>query len=597
MAAPATLANRHTTQTLLGNLGSLRQHRPSGGSHGLPLPYGTSGAMPSPPLALQGEERRIPPGGGQGGEAGWAVQLQARLVGSSPAPVLTESLPMDSVTTVQVVTDSLGGFDTDTLANPTAEIARLRESLARAEERRRLEAVLFEERARRVEAELEHCRAEGVLFSRLCEERDSLVGTLRAELMEAQGERDAFQAELAEARFELDRRFSAAAGGHASYHSRALRQSSGPPPSSLPERGMLETSGPTRLGSGPDRLGDGRGGPWPPVATAASVALAAAVAQAAQADNVATDASSRSIASARGAAPRASSLLPGSPSRQANASNIVGAMGPVRQRSGDTGIPSLGQHSGVFQPKHLGPRTSSLPPAGHGMNNEGGNRSGSHAARVGGIPEAGRDGQEETSGQQPSSGYATGSAVMRTPSKSGSKGRRSKSPEKPVEICISVPRALTPDELREMAEIQEPQQMAAVPPARSLRSLPQTSQSSVATSPKQAMVSRQASAPYGPAQAPASPGATDQWPSDPRWTGPGAAPPPPVRIVAAQQGAPGVGPKGSGSATVPTASGLSLADQPPPRAIIATAATNSPPSTSTVRPTISQARLGVAVRR
>lgn len=523
----------------------------------------------------------------------------AMLVGSSPAHGLAESLPMDSVTAVQVVTDGMGGFDTDSLSNPTAEISRLRENLARAEERRRMEAVIFEERARQVQAELEHCRAEGVLFSRLCEERDSMIGTLRSELREAQGERDAYKAELAEARFEFERerRHSASAGGHGSHshHGRTLRQSSGPPPSSLPERGILETSGPTRLGSGPDRLaGDGRGGNWhTPVATSTSVALAAAVAQAAQADNGVPETSSRSVASARGA----------------NASNMVGPTGPLRQRSGDTGIPSLGQHSGGFQPKHFGPRTSSLPPPGHGIANESGTRSGSHAARVGGIPEAGRDGQEESSGQQSTSGYGTtGSAVMRTPSKSASKGRRSKSPEKPVEICISVPRALTPEELREMAELQiieqEQPQMAAVPPARSLHRLPQTSKSAATsqTSQSQAMdrmVSRQASAPYAPAQAPASPSATDQWPSDPRWTGPGAAPPPPVRIVAAQQapGAPGVGPKGSGSATVPTASGLSMAEPPPPRALIATAATSSPPSSSTVRPTISQARLGVAVRR
>lgn len=561
MPAQHAVAVGPSTRAMLGHM---RPNRPSGGSHGLPVPYGTGGAM---------------------------------LVGSSPAQAVHESLPGASMSSVQVVADGMDRFEADGDVNPMVEIERLRESLARAEERRRLEAVLFEERARRVEADLEHCRAEGALLSRLCEEREALVGTLRAELTEAQGERDAYQAELAEARFELERRFAAAGapmatGGPArTGTSPAMRQSSGPPTATLPERGISEPSGVTRLGSGPDS----RGGPWPPVATAATAAMAAAVAHAAQADASGPPDSSGGAHPARGAA----SARGAAPNRALGGSGA----GPTRQGSGGQPLGATMPHShnsGGFQPKHLGPRPNSLPPDRHeprSGGSRGGNGSsmghnGSHSSGVG-DSEAGRDVQEEPSGPPGQAGHGIGSAVVRTPSKAGNgKGRRS--PEKPVEICISVPRALTPDELREMAETQEPPPVAAVPPARSLRSLPQTPHSVTMPTAHQAVVNRQASAPYAPAAAPTSPNATDQWPCDPRWTGPGAAPPPPVRIVAAQQQS-GAPKPGSGSATVPTATGLAMTDATT-RAVVATAAT-PPSTTASVRPAISQARLGMAVRR
>lgn len=73
------------------------------------------------------------------------------------------------------------------------QIRRLRESLEKSEERRRLEAAHYENQLRQMEAELEQTRVDGDQMARLCQERDSEVNYLRSELIEVEAARDIYR--------------------------------------------------------------------------------------------------------------------------------------------------------------------------------------------------------------------------------------------------------------------------------------------------------------------------------------------------------------------------------------------------------------------
>jgi len=338
------------------------------------------------------------------------------------------------------------------LGGPEVEISRLRENLVQTEERRRVEGLHFEDHVRRVEAERDQCKTEGVLLTRLCEERDSLVSCLQAELSEARAASGAFQRELSEARLELGQHRSTSLSAKA-----ALRQRS-----RNVQGGVLPGS--------------------PAAAIAAAVAAAAAAAGASNAEE-------------------------STPLRRVAGGGASSERGEMLNRS-----------------------------------------------RLGILDEE-------------------------------------RAPESFVEICVSVPRALSPDELFELSEQAELEQQSVPPPAPAplvrLWTGPQPPFSQSVSQQARVAVSRQVSAPYAPAVAPASPAAADQWPSDAsRWVG--AAPPPPVRILSAS---PAPAPKKPGSATIPTAANLT---RPVTRI---TSSDALPLRSGYVAQVMSQARLGVVYRR
>jgi hypothetical protein len=180
----------------------------------------------------------------------------------------------------------------------------------------------------------------------------------------------------------------------------------------------------------------------------------------------------------------------------------------------------------------------------------------------------------------------------------GSQREKKNSSETPVEMTITVPRALTQDELMEL-EQQQLEELPAVAP-RSALTAPRSlfalsppsqmhSQQPWAGGKQAAAVNRQASAPYAPSVAISSSTSADNWQNEGRWLSAGAAPPPPVRVVSASHQTTATKP---GSATIPTAAGLSLTSVP-----YLSSGSTGPVQSGVVPTASSQARLGIAYRR
>lgn len=400
--------------------------------------------------------------------------------------MLSQSRQAQPLTAIETFVAVDGSDSRWVCTGPEAEIARLKDNLAHIEERRRMEAVRYDDRVRRIEAELEQSRAESVLLSRLCEERDSLVSSLRAALSEAHAERDTLQRELAESRQQQQQRTSQPRVG-------VMRQHSRPSPSNKAER-----PGVTVAPSFPKR---GTSQPPPDRIPRGGVAR--------MEDTLFQN-------------PREGVALSGSPSAA-----IAAAVAAATAAAG-------------------GPRPTELAHTGGR-----------------GVPASAR------------------SVVNKN--RLGSLDEEKRAPEEmPVEICISVPRALSPDEimeLNEQAQMDEPPEPPR--PHQVARMFSSRSPAQSQTQQPRMAVSRQVSAPCHSA----SSNAVDQLSNDAsRWVN--AAPPPPVRIVASPQ--PAV--QKPGSATIPTASGIG------PVAFV-NANASMPTSGSVVPSASSQARLGFSYRR
>lgn len=110
-----------------------------------------------------------------------------------------------------------------------AELKRLQDTFSHVEDCRRREKMQFEDRVRRIQSELEQCRAQNMTFQRQYEESESLKNALQSKLAEVLNQRDTFERELLEAKKELNRRRA------------AMRQFSGPLPSASLECATVVT--------------------------------------------------------------------------------------------------------------------------------------------------------------------------------------------------------------------------------------------------------------------------------------------------------------------------------------------------------------------